>query len=50
MVPVDGNFTAALAKGNHKAGEIQSQTRQHARLINMLGVKQICIGMNDILS
>merc|ERR1711982_102134 len=23
MVPADGNFTTAIAKGNHKAGEIQ---------------------------
>merc|ERR1712054_26477 len=46
MVPADGNFTTAIAKGNHKAGEIQGQTRQHARLINLLGVKQICVGVN----
>merc|ERR1712147_292205 len=25
-------------KGNHKAGQVQGQTRQHARLINLLGV------------
>eukprot|EP00439_Symbiodinium_sp_Y106_P016527 s7426_g2.t1 len=31
MVPADGNFTTAIAKGNHKAGEIQGQTRQHSR-------------------
>merc|ERR1712139_108012 len=30
------------------AGEIQGQTRQHARLINLLGVKQICIGVNKM--
>merc|ERR1712137_278236 len=36
------------AKGNHKAGEIQGQTRQHSRLINLLGVKQICIGVNKM--
>merc|ERR1712226_1394831 len=34
--------------GNHKAGEIQGQTRQHSRLINLLGVKQICIGVNKM--
>ena len=28
----------------HKAGEIQGQTRQHSRLINLLGVKQIMVG------
>ena len=38
----------AIAKGNHKAGEIQGQTRQHSRLINLLGVKQICIGVNKM--
>eukprot|EP00928_Gymnodinium_smaydae_P090765 TRINITY_DN744_c0_g1_i5.p1 TRINITY_DN744_c0_g1~~TRINITY_DN744_c0_g1_i5.p1 ORF type:complete len:235 (+),score=42.53 TRINITY_DN744_c0_g1_i5:22-705(+) len=50
MVPADGNFTTAIAKGNHKAGEIQGQTRQHSRLINLLGVKQICVGVNKILA
>merc|ERR1712188_59683 len=44
----DGNFTTAIARGNHKAGEIQGQTRQHSRLINLLGVKQICIGVNKM--
>merc|ERR1711869_123953 len=48
MVPADGNFTTAIAKGNHKAGEIQGQTRQHSRLINLLGVKQLCIGVNKM--
>jgi len=48
MVPADGNFTTAIAKGNHKAGEIQGQTRQHSRLINLLGVKQIGIGVNKM--
>merc|ERR1711970_688623 len=48
MVPCDGNFTTAIAKGNHKAGEIQGQTRQHSRLINLLGGKQICVGVNKM--
>ncbi|CAE8627871.1 unnamed protein product [Polarella glacialis] len=48
MVPADGNFTAAIARGNHKLGEIQGQTRQHARLINLLGVKQLCVGVNKM--
>mmetsp|Transcript_57037 Transcript_57037/g.184712 ORF Transcript_57037/g.184712 Transcript_57037/m.184712 type:complete len:219 (+) Transcript_57037:71-727(+) len=41
MVPADGKFTTASAKGNHKAGEIQGQTRQYSRLINVLGAKHI---------
>mmetsp|Transcript_40929 Transcript_40929/g.112545 ORF Transcript_40929/g.112545 Transcript_40929/m.112545 type:complete len:478 (-) Transcript_40929:468-1901(-) len=48
MVPADGNFTTAIQKGNHKAGEVQGQTRQHARLINLLGVKQLLIGVNKM--
>jgi len=48
MVPSDGNFTTAIQRGNHKAGEIQGQTRQHSRLINLLGVKQIIIGINKM--
>jgi len=48
MVPSDGNFTTAIARGNHKSGEVQGQTRQHARLINLLGVKQIVIGINKM--
>jgi len=48
MVPCDGNFTTASAKGIHKAGEIQGQTRQYSRLINLLGVKQIVIGCNEM--
>jgi elongation factor 1-alpha len=48
MVPADGNFTAAIARGNHKLGEVQGQTRQHARLINLLGVKQLIVGINKM--
>jgi elongation factor 1-alpha len=48
MVPADGNFTTAIQKGNHKAGEVQGQSRQHARLINLLGVKQLLIGVNKM--
>lgn len=48
MVPADGNFATAIAKGDPKAGEIQGQTRQHARLINLLGVKQVIICVNKM--
>merc|ERR1712146_716109 len=48
MVPSDGNFVTAIQRGNHKAGEIQGQTRQPSRLINLLGVKQLCIGVNKM--
>jgi len=48
MVPADGNFTTSIARGNHKAGEVQGQTRQHALLINLLGVKQLLVGINKM--
>jgi elongation factor 1-alpha len=48
MVPADGNFTTAIQRGNHKAGEVQGQTRQHSRLINLLGVKQVIVGVNKM--
>jgi elongation factor 1-alpha len=48
MVPSDGNFTAAIARGNHKQGQVQGQTRQHARLINLLGCKQLLVGINKM--
>jgi elongation factor 1-alpha len=48
MVPADGNFAAAINKGNLKKGQVQGQTRQHARLINLLGVKQLIVGVNKM--
>jgi elongation factor 1-alpha len=48
MVPADGNFTTSIAKGDAKAGEVQGQTRQHSVLINLLGVKQLIIGVNKM--
>lgn len=48
MVPADGNFATSLAKGDHKKGEVQGQTRQHALLLNLLGVKQLIVGINKM--
>jgi len=48
MVPADGNFTTAIQRGNHKQGLVQGQTRQHARLLNLLGVKQVIVGINKM--
>lgn len=48
MVPSDGNFTTSIAKGNPKLGEVQGQTRQHSVLINLLGVKQLVVGVNKM--
>jgi elongation factor 1-alpha len=48
MVPADGGFGVAIQKGNKKSGEIQGQTRQHARLLLLLGVKQLIICVNKM--
>merc|ERR1712165_516723 len=49
MVPANkGGFETSIAKGNHKKGEIQGQTRQHARLLHLLGVEQLIVGVNKM--
>ena len=49
LVPAEaGGFEKAIAKGDHKTGEIQGQTRQHARLLGLLGVEQLIIGINKM--
>ena len=40
LVPAGGNSTTADARGYHSVGKVQGQTRQHSRLINLLGMKQ----------
>jgi len=48
LIPCDGNFTTAIAKGNRVENEVQGQSRQHARLVNLLGVKQLIVGLNKM--
>merc|ERR1712014_413722 len=48
MVPADGNFITAVAKGNHKEGVVQGQTRQHALLVKLLGIKQLIVCVNKM--
>merc|ERR1712110_1256571 len=48
MVPADGNFITAVAKGNHKEGVVQGQTRQHALLLKLLGIKQLIVCVNKM--
>eukprot|EP01083_Nonionella_stella_P162152 532071_1 len=49
MVPSNkGGFETSIAKGNHKKGGIQGQTRQHARLCHLLGIEQLIVGINKM--
>ena len=49
LVPAEkGGFEAAIAKGNRGTGEIEGQTRQHARLLALLGVEQVIVGINKM--
>lgn len=48
MIPADGNFITSIAKGNAKEGEVMGQSRMHAQLINLLGVKQLIVGINKM--
>ena len=48
LTPSFPSRSPPCAQGDHKAGEIQGQTRQHARLINLLGVKQLIVGVNKM--
>merc|ERR1711964_906171 len=49
MVPANkGGFETSVAKGNHKKGQVQGQTRQHARLCHLLGIEQLIVGVNKM--
>merc|ERR1719499_2607611 len=49
MVPANkGGFETSIQKGNHEKGEVQGQTRQHARLLHLLGVEQVIVGVNKM--
>lgn len=49
LVPAEaGGFETAVAKGDHKSGEVQGQTRQHARLLGLLGIEKLIVGVNKM--
>ena len=49
LVPAEkGGFEAAIAKADHKLGIEEGQTRQHARLLFLLGVEQLIVGVNKM--
>jgi elongation factor 1-alpha len=49
LVPAEkGGFESAIAKADAKLGVEEGQTRQHARLLYLLGVEQIMVGVNKM--
>lgn len=46
MVPSDDGFIAAIKK--ETSDELAGQTRQHAKLLQLLGVKQLIVGINKM--
>lgn len=49
LVPAEmGGFETAIARGDHGSGEVQGQTRQHARLLGLLGIEKIIVGVNKM--
>ena len=49
LVPAEkGGFETAIQKGDHKSNVIQGQTRQHARLLSLLGIEQLIVGINKM--
>lgn len=49
LVPAEtGGFETAIQKEDRKAGRVQGQTRQHARLLKLLGIEQVIVGINKM--
>lgn len=49
LVPAEmGGFETAIARGDHSTGEIQGQTRQHAKLLGLLGIEKLIVGVNKM--
>ena len=49
LVPAEaGGFESAIARGDHATGEVQGQTRQHAKLLGLLGIEKLIVGVNKM--
>lgn len=49
LVPAEtGGFETAISKHDHKSGKMEGQTRQHARLCQLLGIQQAIVCVNKM--
>jgi elongation factor 1-alpha len=49
LVPAEkGGFEKAIAKEDREAKTVKGQTRHHAELTNLLGIRQIIVGVNKM--
>jgi len=48
LVPASAEFASATAQADRENGQVSGQSREHARLINLLGVKQLIVGINKM--
>jgi elongation factor 1-alpha len=48
MVPADGNFVTSIQKADRAEEQVAGQTREHARILCQLGVKQLIVGINKM--
>ena len=49
LVPAEsGGFETAIARGDHATGVVQGQTRQHARLLGLMGMEKLIVGVNKM--
>jgi len=46
LVPADGNFVTALAKGG--GDEVQGSSRMHSQILKLIGCRQLMIGVNKM--
>jgi len=46
LVPADGNFVTALAKGGKD--EVQGSSRMHAQILKLIGCRQLMVGVNKM--
>lgn len=48
MVPADGNFATSIQKADRSEDQVAGQTREHARILTHLGIKQLIVGVNKM--